>query len=160
MENKIRNRYIIDTEEFSAMDYSFKKRHFLKEIAPELHEDINAMWEKALKIEEINNIYPETYVNNSRTDIFDKYELPSIIPIEVIKEYKDNYYKCIDLFTKNKFIIPSELICEKFKPMDMYALDLFLIKHGDDNINICLNRFAEELNPPRKVRRKLKKDTK
>lgn len=108
-----KNIYLIPTEEFCAIDSNLKPMFMIKEIRPDIHCEINNCYKKAAEIEELNGIYPETFVNNTKKSIFEKNYLSSYIPVIVNKRIiNDNkiYYKCSDLEFNYKFIIPSCVI--------------------------------------------------
>ena len=160
MDAKIGKEYIISTEEFCAIDYNQERKFFLKETRPDLHEEMSKCLQKAAEIEEINDIFPETFINNTKHSIFDDNNIPEFIPIKVINKYKNTkYYICNDLICNKEFIIPNSLLQEEFTPLNMWKLDKFMISHNTD-INRLINRFDEVLNPPRNIRRKSKKGTK
>lgn len=161
MDLKVTKEYVIPTEEFCAMDYNFKRKFFLKEVRPDVHKEISNCLQKAAEIEEINGIYPETFVNNTKHNVLTDNDIPKFIPVRVTNNYNkdNNYYICKDLFCEKEFIIPDYLLQTKFMPSDMWLLDQFMMEHNTD-ISTLINVFTEKLNPPRNIKRRLKKDTK
>lgn len=156
--------YSIRIEEFCAIDNNFKTRYFLKETFPDVHNDISNMDYQAAMIEEINGIYPQTYVNNTRNYILnEKNNLPCVIPVKIIKKYDDYNYLCKDLFCNKKFIIPVTLLSVTLDSIASFGLDLFIDNFSDSKIKSNLTSFHADIYCKNKFKpfvKGKKKDTK
>ncbi len=145
-------KYIIKTEEFCVLDHDKNERYFLKETNPTVHSEINGVLKKAAEIEQIDDIYPETFIRNTKRSIYEKANIPEFIPVEVISEYNNKYCVCQELFFNHKFIVPKNRFFGELDALSAAYLDSFLDDRVLGNIKSLFNYFYECINPPFLVR--------